>query len=399
MNRYLFVFLLIAVNFNLHTQTTNLLAGPMTSFVDSYGTQIWFLLTNDVKKIEIDISDYENDRLKEYSFDVINEYQFDKFIPYTVNIDNLLPNKEYIAKVFLDGEYQCEFDIFTKRPHLDDLQFLIGQNVDGATSNLLKNMSESKSDFMVSLGGHIKNNEDLSFDKLVQKYVDRRLDRELNNFLVSMPQIATWSIDECYSCQNNFSNKIDYEAFKLFWPNFVKKAYNYTFNNYGTYQRYTYNDLDLFLLDSETFKSNDCLYCDNQIDRIFKEINNTNATFTVIASPVSFLDENGQFFRDYKKEYIYFMERLSQVNKKGVILISGSSKSDVLGLSKTMFNESGLTYNNNHVFEFSTPSLSSNVYTEISINGELNQRILRIKSLDDSGVVHFDRKFRVSDLN
>ena len=93
------------------------------------------------------------------------------------------------------------------------------------------------------------------------------------------------------------------------------------------------------------------------------------------------------------------MERLSQVNKKGVILISGSSKSDVLGLSKTMFNESGLTYNNNHVFEFSTPSLSSNLYTEISINGELNQRILRIKSLDDSGVVHFDRKFRVSDLN
>ena len=79
MNRYLFVFLLIVVNFNLHTQTTNLLAGPMTSFVDSYGTQIWFLLTNDVKKIEIDISDYENDRLKEYSFDVINEYQFDKF--------------------------------------------------------------------------------------------------------------------------------------------------------------------------------------------------------------------------------------------------------------------------------------------------------------------------------
>ena len=40
----------------------------MTSFVDSYGTQIWFLLNNDVKKIEIDISDYENDRLKEYSF-------------------------------------------------------------------------------------------------------------------------------------------------------------------------------------------------------------------------------------------------------------------------------------------------------------------------------------------
>ena len=62
------------------------------------------------------------------------------------------------------------------------------------------------------------------------------------------------------------------------------------------------------------------------------------------------------------------VEFVSQVNKKGVILISGSSKSDVLGLSKTMFNESSLTYNNNHVFEFSTPSLSSNLYTELRHN-------------------------------
>lgn len=371
----------------------------MTSFVDSFGTQIWFLLSNDVKKIEIDISDYENDRLKEYSFDITNEYQFNQFIPFTINIDNLHPNKEYIAKVFIDGEYQCEFDIFTKRPHIDDLQFLIGQNIDGASSNLLKNMSESNSDFMVSLGGHVEINQDLSFDKLVQKYVDKRLDNEINNFLVSMPQIATWSKDECYSCQNNYSNKIDYEAFKLFWPNFVKKAYNYTFNDYGTYQRYTYNDLDLFLLDSETFKSSDCLYCDNQIDRIFKEINNTSATFTVIASPVSFLDVNGQFFRDYNNEYSYFMKRLSQVNKKGVILVNGSSNSEILGLSQAMFKDSELSYNNNHVFEFSTPSLSSNMYTEISIDGELNQRILHIKSLDDSGVIHFDRKFRLNDLN
>ena len=50
-----------------------MLAGPMFSYIDSYGTQIWFLLESGANKIDLDIKDYENNSLLEYTFEVINK--------------------------------------------------------------------------------------------------------------------------------------------------------------------------------------------------------------------------------------------------------------------------------------------------------------------------------------
>ena len=61
-----------------------------------------------------------------------------------------------------------------------------------------------------------------------------------------------------------------YFAFDLFWPNSVRKNYNYTYYDYGTYQRYTYNDVDVFLLDSRTFNNDNTLYGDKQLERLFQ---------------------------------------------------------------------------------------------------------------------------------
>ena len=117
---YLYIFLvsfLFIFNYPSYSQSSKVIAGPMASFVDSYGTQIWFLLTDDAKSIELDITDYQNDRLLEYDFEVINNYQFDDYIPFTINLENLSPNQEYIARIYVDDEFVKEIDIFTKRPH------------------------------------------------------------------------------------------------------------------------------------------------------------------------------------------------------------------------------------------------------------------------------------------
>ena len=95
--KYLYFFLfsgLLIFSQSSYSQSKKVVAGPMTSFVDSYGTQIWFLLTDDAKSIELDITDYQNDRLIEYDYEVVNEYQFDNYIPFTITLENLSPNQE-----------------------------------------------------------------------------------------------------------------------------------------------------------------------------------------------------------------------------------------------------------------------------------------------------------------
>ena len=58
--RYSFYILLITTC-SVFSQSKKVLSGPMLSYVNSYGTQIWFLLDGSAENIEIDVRDYEND--------------------------------------------------------------------------------------------------------------------------------------------------------------------------------------------------------------------------------------------------------------------------------------------------------------------------------------------------
>tara|TARA_B100002052_G_C15868429_1_gene593441 strand:+ start:917 stop:2131 length:1215 start_codon:yes stop_codon:yes gene_type:complete len=400
---YLYIFLvslLFIFNYPSYSQSSKVIAGPMASFVDSYGTQIWFLLTDDAKSIELDITDYQNDRLLEYDFEVINNYQFDDYIPFTITLENLSPNQEYIARIYVDDEFVKEIDIFTKRPHLDDVQFLVGYNQKNASPKLFSNMTRTNSDFMVWIGGHIDVKKSLSFDKLFESYVNVRKKPYLNDFMTSMPQIATWSSYDC-----NFSNqtndwdkkKSDYSVFKLFWPNFVKKTYNYTFHDYGTYQRYTYNDLDVFLLDAQTFQSKEHLYGDTQIDRLFKEINNTGATFTVIASPHPFTFDTYDSFINFQEEFKYFIDRLNEVDNNGIVLLSAGDLSENPNLNQYNLEKKPLGVQS-FVYEFNVPSLSNNLYSLISIKGKEKNRIIYFETYNENGNLIFKKHFHQDQL-
>ena len=145
-------------SFSFAQDSNKLLAGPMFSYIDSYGTQIWFLLESGANKIDLDIKDYENNSLLEYTFEVINKDNLQEF-PFVISLEDLVPNMEYIVSVFVDDVFVKEMDLFTKRPHIDDLQFLLGSNLgfySGILStNMFQSMQDSKSDFMVWLGGYV----------------------------------------------------------------------------------------------------------------------------------------------------------------------------------------------------------------------------------------------------
>ena len=399
-------------------QPSKLVSGPMFSYVDSYGTQVWFLLKSGANKIDIDIKDYENNHLLEYTFDVVNEYNLKEF-PFTINLENLVPNMEYIVSVFIDGVFVKEMDLFTKRPHLDDVQFLIGSNLRYPSSKIFNQMIDTKSDFMVWLGGHAAFTNLTSCVKskittvkdMIESYIRVRKRPDVTQFISSTPQIATWGVSDYGALIDSPWSLKDssHFVFDLFWPNSIKKTYNYTYFDYGTYQRYSYNDIDLFLLDSRTFISDSVLYGQKQIDRLFQEMQNTGSTFTIIASPVPFTFDTENSFLHYTEEYNYFLDKINLSELPGLILLSTScleinSQFDseethsLTRMNKYVVSKNLKNNQNNSIHEFQFSSLDSNTYSLINISGKKGNRTLSFETYNENGTIIYKKELHEDEL-
>tara|TARA_B100001142_G_scaffold328385_1_gene388335 strand:- start:2918 stop:4150 length:1233 start_codon:yes stop_codon:yes gene_type:complete len=391
---------LLLTNVCAFSQSNKVLSGPFCTYVDSYGTQIWFLLDSSATNIHLDIRDYNNDNLLEYNFDVVNVHDLNEF-PFKIILDDLVSNMEYLISVFVDDVFVKEIDLFTSRPHLDDIQFLLGSNM-GFSNGIFKHMTNTKSDFMVWLGGYTSFSSSTSIDNMIDNYINIRKKTDLNDFMTSTPQIATWGVSDCgFSSTSNFSLKDSaHFVFDLFWPNSLKKTYNYTYFDYGAYQKFNYNDVDLFLLDSRTFITDTTLYGHKQIDRLFQDIKTTNSSFKIIASPVPFTFSSDDSFLNYQDEFNYFLNKLSIAQIDGLILVSSSFNNNI-DLGEDVNMNEPLTKMNiydftNHtnggtqlISEFNFPSISDNSYSLIKISGQRNNRILTFESYNENGNVTY----------
>jgi len=394
-HRYKLLFLIIIFfSINLFAQSNKILSGPMVSYVDAYSTQVWFLLESEVKKIDFEIRNYEDDKLLQFSFNVTNKHNLDE-IPFTVLLDKLQPNKEYMASVFVDDVLFQEIDIFTQRPHLDNMQFLISSGLNKQPNDIFHNMKKTNSDLVVWLGNHVYPDTTFSFNNMINEYAKVRKNDNYNDLITSTPQIATWGgLD--YGLDRDASWVLKDSAhivFELFWPNSLQKTYNYTFFDYGTYQKYTYSDVDIFLLDAQTFqsKTESDLYGDKQIERLFQEIHNNGATFTIIASSVPFTFDTEDSFLNYQKQFDYFLYRLEISQLNSVLLLSSSKHKDV------QMNQLSLS-NNKMLYEFNVPSLESNFYSLINIHGEKGSRYLSFETYNQNGNLMYKKKFNETEL-
>ncbi|MAQ69924.1 MAG: hypothetical protein CMD23_02375 [Flavobacteriales bacterium] len=405
------------LSLNLYSQNNKVIAGPMVSFIDSYGTQMWFLLESDTEKITVDVRDYDTDKLMKYEFDVQNKHRIKDYIPFTIVLEKLQPNKEYIASVSVDSVFVKEMDIFTKRPHLDDVQLLIGSDYPESdvlqNSNLFPLMAKTNSDFMVWLGNYVEfsaeslcETRDFTFamDNMLDQYVAVRKNPYLNYFMSSMPQIATWGSSDFCNVGASWNLKdTTHLVFDLFWPNSLQKTYNYTYFDYGTYQRYTYNDLDIFLLDAMTFRSDSSLYGDKQLERMFQEIQNTGATFTILASPAPFTFDSEDSFLNYKKEFDYFLYRLNLSSPSGLILVSTSGDVNTelnrYDMSNKMILSDGQFNCDKCLYEFNFPSMLNGSYSLISITGKKRNRLLSFESYDSNGNIIYKKELHQKHLS
>ena len=122
------IFSFFFISFFAFAQNDKVLAGPMVTYTDGYSTQIWMLLEPDAKIVTVEVTNYDNDKFRNYEYKVKNPHYFKDFIPVTIPIESLVPNMEFKLNLFVDSVpvKNGEVDIFTKRPHLDDTHFLIG---------------------------------------------------------------------------------------------------------------------------------------------------------------------------------------------------------------------------------------------------------------------------------
>jgi alkaline phosphatase D len=406
-----------------------LIAGPMLSYIDNYHAQMWMLVSNQTKQVTIKLENFDEDTNQELVFDLTdpksynNSRWFDFFvsdynngdeIPVVLTLEELLPDSEYHVEVYLDSVLvEEEMDIYTPRNYLADTYFLLGHslNLNDRDDNgdlILDAMSDVESDFMVWMGNNVYfNDKDVnSFKQMLDKYKTIRKRPHINQFMKTMPHIAKWARMDygLNSSDNRFALKdSSLMAFNLFWPNAPKKIYNYTFRDHGTYKRYDYEDIEIFLLDNRMFRST--LSDDapqqlgpNQMNRFINEIMASDASFKFVVSESSILSEgeDEESFKFYTSEHSELMKRLHLSRIDGVIFITGDTYE-----SKLLKEDRSNAY---PLYELKFPGLSvdgmfGGNFARVKVEGDYGKRICSLEVYDETGDAIFRKKIHQSELS
>jgi hypothetical protein len=393
-----------------------LLSGPFVSYVDGYSTRVWLMVPKGSKEVKLRFEDFDQFRSFEVTQKVgkkgdyqrnrwkrINsEYLLGDQIPVIIDVQNLSKDKEYNVEVYIDNQLvKEEFAFYMERAHPTDVYFLFGGNfMDVKNTSIFGKMQRTPNDFMIWGGNNFgKSPVGYDFSSYTEYCKKVRTNKVLDEFMQSTPQIATWGkydFDaEAYG--KTYINKDSaLYAFDLMWPNLPKKVYNYTFNNYGTYGKYDYEDVDVFLLDDQTFRDNEkhqTKFGGKQVERLLRDLTASDATFKVVVSNSSFFGDEDEASKNYSDEFNMLMKRIHKGNTDGLFFLSlnENGKTDMLHYQRE--NDYDLT-------ELSLGSLSGDngTYARVRVEGGRDNRKLFVDIYDKNGHLINTASFLASEL-
>ena len=410
-------------------ESSNLISGPMLSYIDNYHAQMWMLVSKETKEIIIKLENFDENRSQELVYDItdpksynnsawydfhISDYNNGTEIPVVLTLEELIPDTEYHVEVYLDSVLvEEDMDIYTPRNYLADTYFLLGHGLNISDKNdggdkILNTMSNIESDFMVWMGNNIylDRQDGNSFKNILEKYKSIRKRENVNNFLKLTPQIATWNKMDfgVETSDTRFALKdSSLMAFNMFWPNAPKKIYNYTFREYGVYKRFDYEDIEIFMLDNRMFKTslddpNPEMLGADQMTRFINEITASNATFKFIVTGNSILSDgiDTEPFSAYAKEYDELMHRLHLSRIDGVVFVTGDTDQAEL-LSSNRENAYPL-------YEMQFPGLSADAkfggnFARIKVEGDYRKRICTLEVYNELGEEVFEKKIHQTEVS
>lgn len=356
-NRYLSLFLLVCMTISVSAQKS-LVAGPMAGSVELRDAIIWLEVSPSVKQAAIRYyvkGKPATAQTETYKGELGNRYN-----PLKITLVNLQPGTTYQYDVLLNGQktpLPAPLTFTTKtfwqfRTPAPDFSFLTGScayfnepefdrpgKPYGNDSSIFETMARTPADFMIWLGDNWYTRE-VDYSSVPGLEYRAHRDRSLpvlQRFLQVMPHYATW--DDHDFGPNNSNKSFIFRAdsrrvFSQYWPNpsFGEKGE-------GIYTKYSYSDVDFFLLDGRYWSSagempdsidgkpnpDKKMYGDGQMEWLRNALLQSSASFKVIVTgsqalnPISIFDS----FHHFPAEYEPFMRFLKDHNIPGVLFLTG----------------------------------------------------------------------------
>jgi alkaline phosphatase D len=163
----------------------------------------------------------------------------------------------------------------------------------------------------------------------------------LQSLLKAMPQYAIWD-DHDFGPDNSDKSYVLKDASRKVFMNYWANP-GYGLKGQGIYSKYTWNDVDFFLLDDRWFRSDDDMpdsidgqpnpskkmFGDEQMEwlknSLLTSMHNTNISFRVIVTGSQVLNPfaPGDCFRHYPAEYEELMKYIADRKINGLLFVTG----------------------------------------------------------------------------
>lgn len=299
----------------------------------------------------------------------------------------------------------------------------------GGDSTIFETMSKEPAAFMLWLGDnwyYRESDYNSSWGLWYRAYRDRSLPC-LGKFWKAMGHYAIWD-DHDYGPNNEGAAFVFKEeatrVFNAFWNNPSAGS-----REGGIYTRFSYSDVDFFLLDSRSFRDSDELpdsvggvpnpdkrmLGKEQLQWLKNQLANSKASFKIIANGSNFLNRFNRYdcLVHYPVEYNELLHFIEDERIDGVVMMSGDRHhSDVIcnnlrdGYLLCDITNSALTSGVHRTsdYERSNPDLiasmliEQNNYTRASVRGASGERVLKIEFVGTAGQALSSMEFLQKDL-
>jgi alkaline phosphatase D len=352
--------LVISINTSAQ-KTSNIISGPMLGQVELSTAEIWIQVSPSVKSVTVRFwKSGQNETAKVVSYTGVLGKEFN---PIKILLTGLDYNSSYQYQFVLNknrsiasmGQFKTQ-DLWQWRKPAPDFSFLAGSctyindpvndrpgKPYGNDSSIFKAMAEEKASFMLWLGDNWYTREVDYYSEwglLNRASKDRSL-KILQPFLQSMSHYAIWD-DHDYGPDNADKSYVFKETSrKVFMNNWCNPSFGE--NGQGVYTKFTYNDVDFFLLDDRWFRSNDetpdkingqpnqekKMYGVQQMEWLKNALrqsqHNRNINFRIIATGSQVLNplSSKDCLRHYPAEYNEVMDFLQDEKIDGVVFLTG----------------------------------------------------------------------------
>jgi alkaline phosphatase D len=356
----LLVCLVISINTSAQ-KTSDIISGPMLGQVELSTAEIWIQVSPSVKSVTVRFwKSGQNENAKVVSYTGVLGKESN---PIKIILTGLDYNSSYQYQFVLNknrsiasmGQFKTQ-DLWQWRKPAPDFSFLAGSctyinypvndrpgRPYGNDSSIFKAMAAEKASFMLWLGDNWYTREVDYYSEwgLYNRASKDRSLKILQPFLQSMSHYAIWD-DHDYGPNNADKSFVFKETsrnvFMTYWcnPTFGE-------NGQGIYTKFTYNDVDFFLLDDRWFRSNDntpdstngqlnqdkMMFGKQQMEwfknAIRQSQENNNISFRIIATGSQVLNplSSKDCFRHYSKEYLEMMDFLQNEKIDGVVFLTG----------------------------------------------------------------------------